>query len=161
ASASAHAQKPPVVDEALNLIRQAGELLAKGKAAEAVPLAEKALAIRLRTNGPDAGETIGAMNRLVEVYEKSGQAAEAVPILEKMLAHAEKGTASDRDATVEFAEEALAAGCLEAGDAARAVKIYEQALALRVKRVGGPDKEDVAMGHGFLGNALAKKGDVD
>ncbi len=155
--AGAQAQKP---DDAMMLLREADALEQRKKYAEAIPLAEKALALRLLEKGPEAMETLAAISFLAGIYEKARQPARAVPLYEKILAHREKGSGPSHDAEVQYGKEQLARACLAAGNRARAVKLLQEALALQLQRSRGTEDTDVALSHWKLARAQAAKGDA-
>ncbi|MBC7831694.1 MAG: tetratricopeptide repeat protein, partial [Hyphomicrobium sp.] len=71
------------------LNRQIARLKAAGKHAEALPLAEKALALAEK-KGPDSPDVAKALDTLAELYEAENKYAEAEPLLKRALAIREK-----------------------------------------------------------------------
>ena len=71
------------------LNRQIAQLKAAGKYAQAVPLAQQALALAEK-KGPDSPDVAAALDTLAELYEAENKYAEAEPLLKRALAIREK-----------------------------------------------------------------------
>ena len=71
------------------------ELYQAGKFADAVPLAQRALAIREKALGPDHPDVALALNNLAELYRNQGRYAEAEPLYKRALAIEEKALGPD------------------------------------------------------------------
>jgi len=85
---------PPVLaqtaDDADALNAQVVRLYGEGKYAEAIPLAERALAIREKALGPEHPSVAAALNNLALLYESQGRYAQAEPLYKRALAIYEK-----------------------------------------------------------------------
>jgi tetratricopeptide (TPR) repeat protein len=71
------------------------ELYGAGKFAEAVPLAQQALAIYEKTLGPHHPNVAAALNNLAELYRNQSRYAEAEPLYKRALAIWEKARGPD------------------------------------------------------------------
>ncbi len=60
-------------------------LKARGLAREAVPFAQRALAIREQALGPNHPDTASSLNNLASLYEHQGEYAKAEPLLKRAL----------------------------------------------------------------------------
>src|SRR4051794_22041616 len=68
------------IEEAQQLNDQALKLHALGRYDEAIPLAQRALAIHEKVLGPEHSDTAMALNNLAYVYYATGAYAEAEPL---------------------------------------------------------------------------------
>ena len=66
--AEPHAAFAQSLDEATALNQQATQLYNQGRYSEAIPLAERALAIREKTRGPDHPDVAASLNNLGALY---------------------------------------------------------------------------------------------
>jgi len=74
------------IPEAARLMNQAVIYLkARGLAREAVPFAQRALAIREQALGPNHPDTASSLNNLASLYEHQGEYAKAEPLLKRAL----------------------------------------------------------------------------
>jgi hypothetical protein len=73
---------------------------AGGRAAEAIPLHERAVADRERILGPDHPDTLTSRNNLAAAYRAAGRAAEAIPLFERTLADRERILGPDHPDTL-------------------------------------------------------------
>jgi tetratricopeptide (TPR) repeat protein len=71
------------------------ELYQARKYTEAIPLAQRLLAIRERTLGLNHPDVASALNNLAALYEEQGRYAEAAPLYKRALAIREKALPSD------------------------------------------------------------------
>ncbi|NES21187.1 MAG: CHAT domain-containing protein [Symploca sp. SIO3E6] len=71
--------------EAERLNQQAFQLYQEGKYSEAIPLAEKALAIRQRILGQEHPDVATSLNNLAALYESQGRYEEAEPLYRQAL----------------------------------------------------------------------------
>jgi len=76
--------------EADALNRQAEQLHKQGRTAEAIPLAEKMLAIYEKNLGPDDPKVARSLNNLAFLYMTTGAYTKAEPLFTRALAIAEK-----------------------------------------------------------------------
>ena len=110
---------------------------AVGRAAEAIPLLEQALAGRERELGPDHPDTLVSRHNLSYAYQEVGRAAEAIPLLEQALAGRERVLGPDDPDTL-ASRNNLAIAYQEVGRGAEAIPLLEQTLAA-FAQVLGPD----------------------
>src|SRR3954467_8937799 len=82
-------------DEASTLIRQMKELYRAGKYVEALPLAQKSLALREKEFGPDDANVAMPLNDLGTIHYNLGQYAVAEPFYKRSLAIREKTLGPD------------------------------------------------------------------
>jgi tetratricopeptide (TPR) repeat protein len=76
--------------EAQRLNGQVLQYHASGRYQQAIPLAQRALAIREKALGPEHPDTAAALNNLVELYRATGAYAKAEPLSQRALAIYEK-----------------------------------------------------------------------
>src|SRR6516165_1129016 len=76
--------------EALRLNGQVLQYRATGRYLQAIPLAQRALAIYEQALGPEHPDTAGSLNNLAALYQSTGAYAKAEPLFERALAIAEK-----------------------------------------------------------------------
>ncbi|MFO0778317.1 MAG: tetratricopeptide repeat protein [Nitrospira sp.] len=128
--------------EASALHEQVNELRRKGKDAEALPLAQQALAILEKLLGPAHPDTAYSLNKLGMLYYSQGQYAQAQLLYERALAirktilgpnHPSTAKSLNNLATIHEAQRRYA----------EAQPLYERALAIREK-VRGPNHPDTA-----------------
>jgi tetratricopeptide (TPR) repeat protein len=82
-------------DEAAALEKRVGELNRAGKFSEAIPLAQRVLAIRENALGPDHPYVAGSLNWLASLYQDQGRYATAEPLYKRSLAIREKALGPD------------------------------------------------------------------
>ncbi len=83
-------QQSPELQEAEKLNQRAWELFQQGKYTEAIPLAEKALAIREKVLGLEHLDVATSLNNLAELYPVQGDYSKAEPLYVRSLAIREK-----------------------------------------------------------------------
>ena len=76
--------------EANRLDQQVTQLYQAGRYAEAVPLAQKALAIREKALGPEHPDMATTLNNLALLYQAQGDYGRAAPLYQRSLAVREK-----------------------------------------------------------------------
>jgi tetratricopeptide (TPR) repeat protein len=120
-----------------------------GKFDEAVPLAQRALALAEKAFGPDLPDAAPLLlsvppflNNLAELYRRQGRYADAEPLFKRSLAMREKVHGPDHP-DVAAALGGLAKLYHDQGRYADAEPLYKQALAIEEK-VLGPGHRDVA-----------------
>jgi CHAT domain-containing protein/tetratricopeptide (TPR) repeat protein len=151
AAATAQAAEAP---EAAELRKQAAKLSEAGRHADAVPLAERALALNEKAFGPDHPFVAGALNNLAELYRAQADYARAEPLLQRAVAIFEKAGGGSHP-VVAVALSNLAALHKEKGDYARAGLLFRRALDIFEKALG-PDDPRVAV---LLNNLALVYGD--
>ena len=81
----ANAQAPAEDDSPAELNRRIDELYNEGKFKEAIPLAEKLVALIKQQRGEDDAETAASINLLAQLYERTGDYAKAEPLYKEAL----------------------------------------------------------------------------
>jgi len=94
ASVSVSAQSEDL-EEAKRLNERAMELLEAGQYDEAVPLAERALAIREKALGSEHPDVAASLNNLASLYDAKGDYARAEPLYQRSLAIFEKALGTE------------------------------------------------------------------
>ena len=84
--AQVSSQDQEALAEAERLNNQVIELYQQGKYDEAIPLAEKALAIRKKRLGDNHLDTAESLNNFALIYESQGRYSEAEPLYKEALA---------------------------------------------------------------------------
>src|ERR1700683_3702022 len=118
---------PSAADE---LTKTVIELYRAGRYAEAIPLAQQALAICEKALGPDHPLVAASLNALAGLYDKQGRYAEAEPLYKRSLAIWEKALGPDHPDVV-TALNNLAALYKEQSRTAEAEPLYRRALAIK------------------------------
>jgi CHAT domain-containing protein len=129
-------------DEAAALNQRVMELFQAGKYYEATPLAQRALAIREKTLGPDHPNLATSLNNLATLYGMQGRYADAEPLFRRAVAIKEKALGPDNPsvaATLQFLAELYRIQARYAD----AEPLYKRALAI-VEKARGPNHPDVA-----------------
>jgi tetratricopeptide (TPR) repeat protein len=83
------------LEEARALNQKAIELYQAGRYQEAIPLLQRALAIREKALGPEHPETATSLNNLAELYRAMGAYDKALPLAQLALAIREKVSGPD------------------------------------------------------------------
>jgi CHAT domain-containing protein/Tfp pilus assembly protein PilF len=128
--------------EAQRLIGQVQQYLATGRYQQAIPLAQRALAIREKALGPEHPYTATALNNLAELYQATGVYAKAEPLLKRALAIFEKALGPE-DSITAISLGKLAKLYHNMGAYAKAEPLLGRALAITEKALG-PDHPDTA-----------------
>jgi len=137
----AQAENPLAAARALDVVAES--LWRAGHAREAVPLAERALAIRERERGPDHPETAQALHDLANVWEFLADARKARPLYERAVAIRKQTLGPDHpDVAVTLTKLGWLAWRLE-GSALRARPPIDRALAIQ-ERTLDPEHLDLA-----------------
>jgi CHAT domain-containing protein/Tfp pilus assembly protein PilF len=135
----ARAQQP---DEAAALNAQIVKLYHAGKYAEAVPLAQRALALREKALGRGHRDVAQSLNNLALLYNELGRNDEAAPLYRRALEIWE-GLLGPDHPEVAISVNNLAALYRDMGRYAEAEPLYQRSLTIRRKALG-PDHLDVA-----------------
>jgi len=143
-------------DAATTLDQQASQLRAAGKYSEAVPLAQRALAIKEQTLGPDHADVATSLNELGLLYYEQGRYSLAEPLYRRALAIREKALGADHQ-FVATSLNNLALLYDEQGRYTAAEPLYKRALAIRQKALG-PNHADVAVLLNNLGRLYSHQG---
>jgi CHAT domain-containing protein/tetratricopeptide (TPR) repeat protein len=129
-------------DDADALNAQVNKLHGEGKYTEAIPLAQRLLAIREKSLGPDHPGVALALNNLAELYRVQGRYAEAEPLYKRSLSIREKALGPD-DPAVATDLNNLAVLYQAQGRTADAEPLLRRALTIKEKALG-LDHPDVA-----------------
>ena len=143
-------------DEAAALNQKAGELFRSGKFSEAIPVAQRLLAIREKSLGPDHPSVAASLNDLAVLYLKERRYADAEPLFKRALDIRERAfgvpplsTAGTLDNLAEVYRAQGKYG--EAGEA------YRRELDIR-ERALGANHRDVGNTLNSLANIYARQG---
>jgi tetratricopeptide (TPR) repeat protein len=121
--------------QASQLNQQAFELYQAGRYAEAIPLAEQALAIREVALGPEHPSTATSLNNLALLYYFQGRYGEAEPLYQQALAIYEEALGPEHPSTASSLNNL--AGLYEAqGRYGEAEPLFQQALAIYEEALG-------------------------
>jgi CHAT domain-containing protein/tetratricopeptide (TPR) repeat protein len=132
-------------DEHTALYAQMGQLESQGKYAEALPVAERYVALTRQRHGEESKELATALSWLGGLHLHQGRYAEAEPVLNLALAIAEKALGPDHP-TVGNSLHNLAGAYEHQGRYAEAEPLYVRALAIAEKAFGAD--------HPAVGNSL-------
>jgi CHAT domain-containing protein len=121
--------------EAQRLNAQVLEYYAAGQYQQAIPLAQRALAITEKAGGPEHPDTATALNNLAALYDATGAYAEAEPLYQRALEITEKTLGCDHPSTA-IALNNLAELYRVIGAYAEAEPLYQRALAITEKAFG-------------------------
>ena len=121
--------------EASSLHEQVNELRRKGKDTEALPLAQRALAIREKVLGAGHPDTAYSLSILAVLYETQGQYTQALPLAHRALTIQEKVLGRTHPQTATNLN-ILASLYVDQGRYTEAQSLHEQALAIREKVLG-------------------------
>jgi tetratricopeptide (TPR) repeat protein len=135
--------------EANDLNQQVIQLYNQGRYSEAIPLAQRTLAIVEKALGPDHPNVATALNNLADLYRAQGRYPDAETLYKRSLAIREKALGPD-DLNVALSLNNLAGLYLTQGRYADVEALFKRSLAIREKALG-PDHPDVAQS---LNNAI-------
>lgn len=130
------------IQEAAQLNAQVMELYGQGRYKDAIPFAQRALAIREKTLGPDDPDTATSLNNLAEVYSLIGAYDKAEPLYQRALTIREKALGPDHPDTAASLN-GLAMLYHATGAYDKAYKFYQRALTI-IKKAPGPYLPDTA-----------------
>src|SRR5262245_30851500 len=143
--------------EARKSFNESVNMLDKGKYADAIQLAERALVIWEIALGPEHPDVANSLNTLAELYRTKGDYAKAEPPHQRALAIWEKALGPEHP-NVATSLNNLAGLHNTKGDYAKAEPLFQRALAIREK-VLGPEHPDVANSLNNLAGLYNAKGD--
>jgi tetratricopeptide (TPR) repeat protein len=129
-------------DDPNALQQQLNQLIGQGKYQEAIPIAERAVEVAKRTEGPDHPKIADALNYLGFIFQKIGNYAKAEPIYREALRIRQK-VLGPEDPHTALSLNNLAVLYQDMGEYAKAEPIYQEALRIRQK-VLGPEHLDTA-----------------
>ncbi|NJN12254.1 MAG: tetratricopeptide repeat protein, partial [Richelia sp. RM1_1_1] len=130
------------LQEAEKLNQQVEQLYEQGKYTEAIPIAEKALAIREKVLGYDHPDVAISLNNLALLYYSQGNYSKAEPLLVRSLAIMEKVLGKEHPDVAQSLNN-LAELYRVQGNYSKAESLYLRSLAISEK-VLGYDHPDVA-----------------
>jgi CHAT domain-containing protein len=128
--------------EANELNQQVEKLYQAGKYAEAIPLAQRILAIREKALGPEHPDVALSLSNLALLYGTTGQYAKAEPLYQRSLAIYEKALGPAHP-SVATSLNNLAELYRATGQYAKAEPLYQRSLAIWEKALG-PEHPNVA-----------------
>ncbi len=137
--------------------QQIAQLYRQGRYQEAIPLAERSLAIREKALGSHHPEVAESLNNLAILHYALGDYAQAGPLFKQALAIREKVLGSYHPEVAESLND-LAILHYALGDYAKAGPLYKRALDIREKALG-PSHPLVATGLNGLGGLYYALGD--
>ncbi len=143
--------------EARKLAGEALLLTAQSKADEALPRAEKVVALREKILGPEHADVGAALNFLAGVYFDKGEFKTAEPIYLRALAVRENAFGQEHLDVAESVND-LAVTYLNLGEYDRALPFYQRALTIYTKLLG-PDDPQIAHALSNLAGAYQQKSD--
>jgi CHAT domain-containing protein len=129
--------------EAQRLNGQVFQYYATGRYQQAIPLAQRALAIREKALGPEHPDTAAALNNLAALYRATGAYAKAEPLYQRALTITEKAPGPEHLDTAGSLNN-LALLYHATGAYAKAEPLYQRALAIYEKALG-PEHPDTAV----------------
>ena len=132
----------PELSEVEQLNQQVIQLDKQGKYAEAIPLAQRTLAITEKVLGPEHPDVALSLNNLAELYQDQGNYKEAEPLFQRALAIKEKVLGPEHP-HVALSLNNLAGLYKDQGNYSEAESLYQRSLAISEK-VLGPEHLDVA-----------------
>jgi CHAT domain-containing protein len=142
--------------EAKQLNQQVLNLIQQGKYDEAIPLAQRSLAIRENVLGTDHPDVAISLNNLAELYRNQGKYAQAEPLYQRSLAILEKAPGTDH-LSVATSLNNLASLYDDQGKYTQAEPLYQRSLTIREKALG-TDFSDIATSLNNLAELYRKQG---
>ena len=129
-------------DDPRLLNQQVLKLYQQGKYQEAVPIAERVLAIEKRILGPEDPDTATSLDNLAALYRDMGAYQKAEPLFKQALQIRQKALGPEHPDTATSLDN-LASLYFEMGAYEKAEPFYQQALQIRKKALG-PEHPDTA-----------------
>jgi tetratricopeptide (TPR) repeat protein len=151
-----HAAFAQVRDESAALTQQVIQLYAQGRYSEAMPLAQRALAIREKALGPNDPDVGVLLENLAMLYRAQGRYADAEPMFKRSLAILEKALGPDHPELANSLKN-LAQLYKDQGRYANAEPLFKRSLKIRKKALG-PDHPDVAASLSALASLYQDQG---
>src|SRR6266498_125567 len=143
--------------EADKLYNESIGLREKGQYGKAIPLAERALAIRQKTLGAEHPDTATVLNDLALLYCEKGDYAQAEPLYRRALAIRQKTLGAEHRGTAPVLNN-LANLYRDKGDYAQAEPLLRRVLAISEETLGA-EHPDTATVLNNLANLYRDKGD--
>jgi len=151
------ATQPAVLQEAEQLNQQVLKLYSDGKYDTALPLAQRALAIREQILGPQHPSVAISLSNLASLYRAKGQYDHAEALYQRALVISEKALGPEHP-TVAVSLNSLAVLYHAKGDYARAVPLYQRTMA-KLEKSLSTRNTDVATSLNNLAGLYHAKGD--
>ena len=145
------------LEEVKRLNQQVVQLHREGKYTEALPLAERAMAISEKALGSEHPAFAESLHNFANLHRAKGDYAKAEPLLQRAMAIREKALGSEHAAFGESLN-TLAELYREKGDYVRAESLHKRALAIREKALGS-EHPGVAQSLNNLALLYSLKGD--
>src|SRR5215510_5393592 len=145
--------------EADKLYNESVSLREKGYYGQAIPLAERASALREKTLGAEHPDMATSLYNLAGIYRDKGDYAQAEPLYRRALAIREKTLGAEHSLTAALLN-SLAELYRAKYDHAQAEPLYRRALAIREKTLGAEDP-DTATVLNNLAMLYQDKGDYE
>ena len=137
-----NAQAPAEDDSPAELNRRIDELYNEGKFKEAIPLAEKLVALIKQQRGEEDAETAASINLLAQLYERTGDYAKAEPLYKEALEIRQKVLGREDPLTAQSLNN-LGLLYWYMGDYAKAEPLLKEALEFFQKTRGREDPNAV------------------
>jgi CHAT domain-containing protein/Tfp pilus assembly protein PilF len=134
--------------EAQRLNAQVLQYYAMGQYQQAIPLAQRALAITEKALGPEYPDIAVALNNLAELYRATGAYAKAGPLFQRALAITKRALGPEHPDTAAVLNN-LATLYQATGAYVEAEQLYRRALAI-TEKARGPEHPDTATSLGNL-----------
>src|SRR5215467_11538142 len=151
-----HAAFAQGLTEAAALNQQVVQLYNQRRYSEAMPLAQRALAIQEKALGPNHPSVANLLNNLAFIYVNQGRYAEAEPLYKRSLAIREKALGPDHpDVAASLSN--LAELYKDQGRYAGAEPLFKRSLTIREKALG-PNHPDVAASLNALASLYQHQG---
>lgn len=161
-TASAHDPAPPAAQpaaliEANGLEQQAGALFQKGDYPGALPLLERAYALRKESAGEQDPDTLHALSNLVAITAEAGRPADAEPLAARLVEQS-RAVIGPRDPATLRAMALHSNVLVRLGRMAEAAPIMEETLKLRREISGERDPETISAlnNYGYLLVSIGK-----
>ena len=132
----------PALTEVLELNKQVDQLYKQGKYREAIPLAQRVLAIREKALGAEHPDVATSLNNLADLYQSQGNYPAAEPLYKRSLAIQEKALGAEHPDVANSLNNLALLYHLQ-GNYPAAEPLYKRSLAIREK-VLGSEHPDVA-----------------
>jgi CHAT domain-containing protein/tetratricopeptide (TPR) repeat protein len=145
------------LEEATQLSSEAEGLYRAGKFNAAIPLIERALALREEVLGTEHPDVAASVHDLAGLYISKGDYAQAEPLFQRALAIREKALGTEHPDVAQCLN-SLGGLYKTKGDYAQAETLYWRALAIREKALG-TEHSDVATSLNNLATLYKAKGD--
>ena len=145
------------LENAIALNQQVVRLYRQGRYLEAIPIAERVLAISEKALGPEHHGTSQCLNNLAMLYSSMGAYAKAEPLLKRALAISEKALGPEHPGTGASLN-SLAMLYSSMGAYAKAEPLFMRALAISEKALG-PEHSDTGLSLNNLAGLYDSMGD--